>query len=220
MLLLKSIPCHTCSNMSAVRDAVTSKMHYFNLLMSLGKGGTYTKSLTCLRIKKSYAARSRDLVGHFTKVESTCLSQPIQQFGRCSFRCSCKAVWKCRDTPSCWKKLSQFLYQTRYIMYFLSHSKIYISESVHFFCEDLFIKKNLNSDMLHSWIMKFTLTGLRQNTHFLSFPLYQSDVSRQRIGDLSLLVPHLQTVRTRPCLCRHYLHVETADDTDYCCMHW
>ena len=42
-------------------------------------------------------------------------TRPIQRNGRRSFRSARTAVWKQGGTPSCWKKLPQFLHQTRYI---------------------------------------------------------------------------------------------------------
>jgi hypothetical protein len=55
---LYSISCHTRSSMSAVRDAAASEMRRFNSSMSLGKGGTYTKSLMSPYKKKSQGVRS------------------------------------------------------------------------------------------------------------------------------------------------------------------
>jgi hypothetical protein len=53
--------------MSAVKDAAASEMRRFNLSMSFGKGGTYTKSLMCPHKKKLQVARSGELGGHFIK---------------------------------------------------------------------------------------------------------------------------------------------------------
>ena len=82
-LILCFISCHSHSSMSAVTDAAATRMCRLNSSVSLGKGGTYTKPVTCPHERRSHGVGSWDIGGHFIRGESVCPARTIQRFGRC-----------------------------------------------------------------------------------------------------------------------------------------
>jgi hypothetical protein len=70
-LILCFISCHSHSSMSAVTDAAATKMCRLSSSVSVGKGGTYAKPVTCPRESRSHGVGSWDIGGPATLSEES-----------------------------------------------------------------------------------------------------------------------------------------------------
>lgn len=124
--------------------------------MSVGIGGTHTKSLMGPHKKPQHCVRSRDLGGQFINKESACPHRQIQRFGRCSFRCACPNANGEVPHSAGRNFHSSSTKQGMYLCDSNSHFKLYISESVYFFCKNQVHSKTLKVPTLHLCAIMFS----------------------------------------------------------------